>query len=175
MSRAFKLSSTKLSEFLKSTYKNSPPGYSNFDDPLETLHGGLGGQILTGSTAFSLDEPQNVWVGSAGPFYRHSCSERVLISDAAGVDAPELKLRQGGRIWYFHKNDPDPFPSRPHGHDAEDGCKLSLRDGIIYDPRTKRQKGREPLKTLRELRSRILQKWPDVTLPTLAGAVAINE
>src|SRR5260370_22635041 len=99
MSRAFGLSSTKLSEFLKSTYKNSPPGYSNFDDPLETLRGGLGGQILTGSTGSPLDEPQNVWVGSAGPFNRPSCSERVLISDAAASSSPCLQLRPKRRVW----------------------------------------------------------------------------
>jgi len=176
MSRAFGSPSTALSGFLRNTFKASPAGYSNFGDPLEKLRGGLGGQIITGGTGNVLDEPQSVWVGSAGPFYRQGCPEMTLISNAAAhVAAPEQRFRLRGHIWDFHRYDADPFPSQPHGHDVEDGCKLSLHNGLIYDPRTKRVIGRESLSSLRELRSRLQKKWPDVALPPLAEATATNE
>ena len=36
------------------------------------------------------------------------------------------------RIWQFHSNDADPWPSDPHGHDIENGDKLDIYTGEIY-------------------------------------------
>jgi hypothetical protein len=94
--------------------------------------GGLLGSTLGALPTSILAEPQSWWVGSAGPFIRQSCPEMVLIT-RRGSKGPELRLKQGGRIWDFHKYDGDPWPSRPHGHDVEDRSKLSLSDGLIYD------------------------------------------
>jgi len=45
----------------------------------------------------------------------------------------KILIRQKGQIWIFHKNDSDPFPSVPHGHNKETGNKLNPYDGRIYD------------------------------------------
>src|SRR4051812_27073942 len=49
----------------------------------------------------------------------------------------EKDYRVGGEVWRVHKNDPDPFPSRPHAHCIEGkeryvGCKLHLGTAALY-------------------------------------------
>jgi hypothetical protein len=46
--------------------------------------------------------------------------------------------------WIFHKNDPDPWPSRLHGHHNERPLKLDAVTGFIYSIKT-----RERVQTLR--------------------------
>jgi hypothetical protein len=43
----------------------------------------------------------------------------------------DMKLE--GQKWRFHKNDKDPFPSKPHGHNYDRNTKLDLKTGLIYD------------------------------------------
>lgn len=160
-----------ISNFTKEFCETSPPGYRNFADPVQRLRAGLGGQLLRTRPDHSLPEPQSWWVGNAGPLARQSCPEMVMVTYSAGRSS-ELRLRRAGRIWDFHKYDADPWPSRPHGHDIEDGSKLSLEDGLIYDPTTRQVRGRESSKTILELRKRLERKWPDVELPPLTAAVS---
>jgi hypothetical protein len=47
--------------------------------------------------------------------------------------------RVGGEVWRVHKNDPDPFPSRPHAHcvgraDRFVGLKLHLGTAQLFRP-----------------------------------------
>jgi hypothetical protein len=51
--------------------------------------------------------------------------------DAAGCSLLEKDYRVGAEVWRVHKNDADPFPSRPHAHCIGGrsrfiGCKLHL-------------------------------------------------
>jgi hypothetical protein len=44
----------------------------------------------------------------------------------------KVKIKRGGLIWIIHKNDFDPFPSRPHAHEVQQNLKLDLRNGDCY-------------------------------------------
>lgn len=158
-----------IRKFLKDFCRQAPPGYRDFDRPPTEMKTNLGGQLLYANKSARLVEPQARWVGDAGPFVRGSlCPEYLLLNQSASPsEAAQLTLRRGGRIWVFHRYDPDPWPSQPHGHDREDGCKLSLTDGKIYDPRNRQVVGQNKRRLLVELRGLIEQKWPDVKLPEL--------
>ena len=54
------------------------------------------------------------------------------VTEGGYIRIIEKLIKQGGETWIFHKNDPDPFPSRPHGHNKETGEKLDINTGIIY-------------------------------------------
>ncbi len=77
----------------------------------------------------------------------------------------EIKL--GGVKWILHKADADPFPSRPHAHDYQNGLKLDLSNGRLY----KRMKceGSIPKKELLEIRRMFETKG--VSLPELSFAI----
>jgi len=47
----------------------------------------------------------------------------------------EVFIKKSGETWIFHKNDPDPSPSQPHGHNKETGEKLDIFTGNCYNPR----------------------------------------
>ncbi len=63
------------------------------------------------------------------------------------------KIKSHGRIWDFHKNDKDPFPSRPHGHNGRE--KLDIDRGIIYDAITKKPVEIISKKELSEIREKL--------------------
>jgi len=42
-------------------------------------------------------------------------------------------VKMNGSRWRFHKNDKDPFPSIPHGHNLETGDKMDIWTGKIYN------------------------------------------
>jgi hypothetical protein len=44
----------------------------------------------------------------------------------------EATVRRFGCVWRVHKNDPDPFPSRPHAHNLESGLKMHLGTGQLF-------------------------------------------
>lgn len=44
----------------------------------------------------------------------------------------EQTVRRNGEIWRIHRNDADPFPSNPHGHNLESGHKLHLGTGELF-------------------------------------------
>ena len=155
-----------LKDHLEKLCHLAPPGYSDFDRPKADLQIGLGGQLLHGNNANRLSEPQSQWVGYAGPYARRAnCPEWILISRGfPSSDSVQLRIKTGGRIWDFHKYDSDPWPSTPHGHDLETGYKLSLRDGKIYDPRSRISTGQERTEKVIELRQYLRQKWPDIRM-----------
>ncbi len=43
------------------------------------------------------------------------------------------EVKTSGRIWRFNLNDKDTFPSTPHGHDKENGDKVNVFTGEIYN------------------------------------------
>lgn len=49
----------------------------------------------------------------------------------------EVLIKTRGDFWTFHKNDNDPFPSEPHGHNKETGEKLDPYTGTIYSKENK--------------------------------------
>ena len=42
------------------------------------------------------------------------------------------RIKQNGIIWVFHKSDPDPFPSSPHGHRVDSNERLNPYTGEVY-------------------------------------------
>lgn len=50
----------------------------------------------------------------------------------------EATLKSNGKIWRYHKNDPDDiFPSDFHAHNYEDGFLLDIYTGQVFDHNTK--------------------------------------
>lgn len=74
-----------------------------------------------------------------------------------------------GEVWRVHKNDPDPFPSKPHAHCIAGrqrfvGCKLHLGTGELF--RGKESLGRRLSKEKFErLVAMIQPKFPGIQLP----------
>lgn len=63
-------------------------------------------------------------------------------------------VKLNGKIWTFHKNDEDPWPSIPHGHCGVE--KLNPFTGKIYDVRTRECIGRVKKQALRKLQKDLL-------------------
>jgi|ERR1017187_2421150 hypothetical protein len=82
----------------------------------------------------------------------------------------EEDYRVAGEVWRVHKNDPDPYPSRPHAHCISGsrrfiGCKLHLGTRQLFTA------GNQPLdRFLNEnqfdrLIELVRPKFPGVVLP----------
>ncbi|WP_066837199.1 hypothetical protein [Rufibacter ruber] len=52
----------------------------------------------------------------------------------------EALVKNRNQVWQIHKNDKDPHPSNPHGHNYSSGLKLDLSNGDLYHKRKKRSK-----------------------------------
>lgn len=77
-------------------------------------------------------------------------SETVIPANVIrNITEEEIKFK--GEKWVVHKNDADPFPSKPHAHNYEAGLKLHLGNGDLY--RGTELVGRIPLKKFKALRS----------------------
>jgi hypothetical protein len=76
-----------------------------------------------------------------------------------------------GEIWRVHKNDPDPYPSKPHAHCIAGarrfvGCKLHLGTAQLYRGREAQARYLDP-KQFNRLIELIRPKFPDISLPLL--------
>jgi hypothetical protein len=158
-----------IDEFVFELCRKAPPGYRDFNRSPNDLRSGLGGQLLTGSINAKIPIPQSAWVGRPGAFAaRENCPEYVLVTTGTeGSGVLRLIVRNSGEIWEFHKYDPDPWPSKPHGHNRETGEKLDLASGMVYD-RNRKPRRRCAEKSLMEMRTRIEMKWPAPFLPPLS-------
>src|ERR1039458_8601838 len=91
-------------------------------------------------------------------------------TDAEGFGMVQKDYRLGGDVWRVHKNDPDPFPSRPHAHlisgkERFIGCKLHLGTRQLFTGKNKpmdRFLDEEQFGRLIEL---IRPKFPEIELP----------
>ncbi len=54
------------------------------------------------------------------------------IPDSCRRRLDEVTVKKNGHIWRIHKNDPDPFPSKPHAINIENGHKMDLSTGDLY-------------------------------------------
>ena len=68
------------------------------------------------------------------------------------IELHEVKMY--GRTWRFNLNDNDPFPSKPHGHDYENGDKLNVFTGEIYN-KNKQRIGKLSIKQLKHLQIKL--------------------
>jgi hypothetical protein len=120
----------QIKAFLKKLFASAPPGYSDYGRPLDELCSGLGGQLFESNPSGRLPKPQSDWVYRT--FHKGHCPEFLLLDklDAGGA-APELTLKRSGYKWRFHKNDPDPWPTKPQAHDYEEKVKLDIKDGTV--------------------------------------------
>ena len=162
----------QIRDFVKRFCRLAPAGYRDFDRALSALRSGLGGQLFYGSSKAQLPEPQAAWVGNAGPFTKGKCPEYIIINRLAKEsEVAPFTLKGGGYIWRVHKTDKDKWPSSPHAHDYQRGCKLSLDNGKVYDARTRGSIDRVDPEMLKELRLRARTYWPDLN-PTWANVPA---
>ena len=44
----------------------------------------------------------------------------------------KVRIKSKGLIWIIHKNDKDPFPSKPHAHELDNNIKIDLSNGNCY-------------------------------------------
>lgn len=56
-----------------------------------------------------------------------------VLPEGIPIRLEEKIIKVKGEIWMIHKYDKDLCPSNPHGHHAENGYKLHLGDGSLYD------------------------------------------
>ena len=61
------------------------------------------------------------------------------------------RVRVKGVIWNFHKLDPDPYPSIPHGHSLDGKYKLELWTGNIINIQTGKKCGKASDKEMKQL------------------------
>jgi len=101
--------------------------------------------------------------------YISICVGNAQFTMADGRFILEEDFNVNGEIWRVHKNDPDPYPSKPHAHCIAGanrfvGCKLHLGTAELY-------KGRDPLGRFlsRGQFDRLIElirpKFPGLTLP----------
>jgi len=63
------------------------------------------------------------------------------------------KIKSDNRIWNFHREDVDPFPSKLHAHDYAHGEILDALTGDIYSKATKkiiRKLGKKQLRFIKQ-------------------------
>ncbi|MEK7406308.1 MAG: hypothetical protein AAB225_14495 [Acidobacteriota bacterium] len=159
---------SRMREFVSGWCKKAPPGYRDFDRAPTDLRSGVGGQLRFGQVAARLPVPQAEWVGWLPQFWdrrRRFCPEYVLLTPPVSKSGVlHLIVKARGNLWVFHKYDPDPWPSRPHGHNRETGDKLDVRDGRVYD-RNRQPAGRLNNRELTFVHEELNRRWPDVTIP----------
>jgi hypothetical protein len=160
----------QVKPFLKKLFAKAPPGYCDFAKPPADLSSGLGGQLLEGKPSARLSAPQSGWLFRSRPFRGQRCPEFFLVNnlDKAGK-APEFRFRRGRYIWQVHKNDADHWPSKPHAHDYDEHVKLDIRDGTVYDVRTRKPVGNIKKNELLELRDEIARRFPDMAIEPITA------
>lgn len=146
-----------------------PPGYRDCRRPRHHLKERLGGQLHFTQPGGALAEPQAQWVGLYPTYLRAKCPLYWVRRTPASRTGIRLIVKASGNVWVIHRYDPDPFPSRPHAHNQQTGEKLDLRTGNIFDPSSRRPKGRLRDRDLRQILDDLSNKWPDVVLPSAPG------
>jgi len=76
-----------------------------------------------------------------------------IIPAGVPVRLEEQTVRRHGQVWRIHRNDADPFPSNPHGHNLDSGLKLHLGTGELF--RKKLFVGKIQAKDLLAIRSEL--------------------
>ncbi len=87
--------------------------------------------------------------------------DETIIPDKVIRGIGEERVKFKGEKWVVHKNDADPFPSKPHAHNYESGLKLHLGNGDLYSG-TKKVSSIQ-CKKLKQLRA----LFKKVTMPTI--------
>lgn len=93
-----------------------------------------------------------------------------------GLYIREADFFADGLRWRVHKNDADPFPSRPHAHCVAGqerfvGCKLHLGTGQLFRGRKPQPRKLSP-QCLRELKDAVRKKIPDIDEQLKAGGTS---
>lgn len=90
--------------------------------------------------------------------------------DSEGYGIVEKDYRVGGDVWRVHKNDADPYPSRPHAHciagkERYVGCKLHLGTRQLFTSKNKPMDRFLDEEQFTRLIVLIRPKFPDIVLP----------
>jgi hypothetical protein len=104
--------------------------------------------------------------------YISVCFGVCFWTDAKGLMILEEDYRVGGEVWRVHKNDPDPYPSRPHAHCIDGcrrfvGCKLHLGTRQLFAPNNKPLDRFLDQRQFDRLIELVRPKFPGVMLPLL--------
>lgn len=94
--------------------------------------------------------------------------EESIVPAGVPVLLTEAEVKLKGEKWTIHKNDADPFPSSPHAHNYEQGLKMDLRTGDLYQRNARVACGRVEKKYLLKLRDLVEHKNATIALPPLA-------
>jgi hypothetical protein len=78
-----------------------------------------------------------------------------------------VRIKSLGHIWIIHRDDPDPWPSKPHAHDYEQKQKLDLASGQIFSLPGRNVIGKLRRKDLVFLRDELSRRQPGLELPPL--------
>jgi len=148
-------------QFVREFLENSPPGYRDFDRDSELMRECLLGQLRTASIAARTPGPEREWVADST---RRRCPE-YLIRASSFPSGKFIKCKHGGRIWIVHPNDPDAWPSQPHGHEYERREKLNLSTGEIFSLPSRQLTGRLRPRDLDDVRTEIGRRRPSLALP----------
>jgi hypothetical protein len=87
----------------------------------------------------------------------------TILPDNVPRRMDEQEIKHKGEIWVIHKNDADPWPSNPHAHNMEQGYKLHLGNGDLYDYKNQPLKKKISKKYLLAIR----EKAGKIALPAL--------
>jgi hypothetical protein len=96
--------------------------------------------------------------------------------EASGLYWLEKDYRVGGEVWRVHKNDPDPYPSRPHAHCIGGrqrflGCKLHLGTRQLFSSSNVPLDRFMDEKQFTRLIELVRRKFPELVLPLPSSSV----
>ncbi len=103
-------------------------GYAQYDSTRVMDHELAAEQMLELLDQYPFSFPEEIG--------RIEFDDSILPQDVPRV-LNEEQVKNNGEIWVVHKNDPDPFPSNPHGHNKQTGYKLHLGNGELYSRKNK--------------------------------------
>lgn len=78
-------------------------------------------------------------------------TDAVELDESAFRLLLEKKLKVGGCVWKFHKDDADDWPSELHGHDYDQNTVINAATGDIFDKTTRDHVGTMKKKDLAAL------------------------
>jgi len=90
--------------------------------------------------------------------------DHSILPDGVPKRLDEEEIKHKGEIWVIHKNDADPLPSNPHGHNKSTGYKLHLGNGQLFSNKNKPLNEKISKKYLIAIREKVI----NITLPTLS-------
>lgn len=130
-------------------------GYDDSDSTRVAEHDLTAEQMVEKLDSYNFNFPEEI----ASIKFDHS-----ILPDGVPQRLDEEEIKHKGEIWVIHKNDPDPLPSNPHGHNKATGYKLHLGNGQLFSNKNKPLNKNISKKYLIAIRDKV----KNITLPILS-------